>query len=104
MKVELSIAQASTFKVFLSFKGKDHLYIAIHHFGWVFSAVTTTGFFKKLNRIVKEKEGKERKKFSASMKKKFVVLNFMIKKIKLYKGQKIHPIGDIRAGIQYPML
>lgn len=38
------------------------------------------------------------------MKKKFVVLNFMIKKIKLYKGQKIHPIGDIRAGIQYPML
>lgn len=62
------------------------------------------GFFKKLNRIVKEKEGKERKKFSASMKKKFVVLNFMIKKIKLYKGQKIHSVRYIRAGIQYPML
>lgn len=33
MKVELSmelIAWASTFKLFLSFKGKDHLYIAIH--------------------------------------------------------------------------
>lgn len=31
MKVELSIAWASTFK--LSFKGKDHLYITIHCFG-----------------------------------------------------------------------
>lgn len=29
MKVELSIAWASTFKLFLSFKGKDHLSIAI---------------------------------------------------------------------------
>lgn len=38
------------------------------------------------------------------MKKKVVVLNFMIKKIKLYKGQTMHPVGDIRAGIQYPVL
>lgn len=33
MKVEFSTAQARTFKLFLSFKGKDHLYIAIHCFG-----------------------------------------------------------------------
>lgn len=33
MKVELSIAWASTFKLSLSFKGKDHLYITIHCFG-----------------------------------------------------------------------